>query len=55
MIIAAILKPGIAFRVGAGLVFQHNRLAVWKNDPVPDEQDTGLTERHLAIIAADQL
>ena len=30
MIIDAIFKPGIAFRVGAGLAFQHNRLAVRK-------------------------
>ena len=54
MIIDAILKPGIAFRVGAGLVFKHDRLAVRKNDPVPDEQDTRLAEGHLAVVAADQ-
>ena len=44
MIINAILKPGIAFRVGAGLVLKHDRLAVRKNDPVPDKQNSGLTK-----------
>jgi hypothetical protein len=46
-------EPGIAFRVGAGLAFKHNRLAVRKYDPVPDEQDTRLAKRHLAVIGPD--
>ena len=54
MIIDAILEPGIAFRVGAGLVLKHDRLAVRKNDAVPDEQDARLAEGHLAVVAADQ-
>ena len=54
MIIDAIFEPSIAFRVGAGLVLKHDRLAVRKNDAVPDEQDAGLTKRNLAIVAADQ-
>ena len=54
MIVHTILEPRIAFRIGTGLMFQHDRFAVWVNDPVPDEEHAGLAERHLAVVGADQ-
>jgi hypothetical protein len=53
MIIDAILKPGIAFGVRAGLAFQHDRAAVREDQPVPDEQDAPLAEADAAVILAD--
>ena len=53
VIIDTILQAGIALRVCAWLAFQHDRTAVRENQPVPDEQDTALTETDAVVILSD--
>jgi hypothetical protein len=53
MIIDAILQPGIAFGVRAGLAFEHDRAAVREDQPVPDQQHAALAEADAAVILAD--
>jgi hypothetical protein len=42
MVIDAILQPGIALGVRTRLALEHDRAAVRKDHPVPDEQHTPL-------------
>ncbi len=53
MIVDAILKPGIALRVGSRLTFQYNGTPVRKDQPVPDEQYPTLAEAHIIAVLAD--
>ena len=54
MIVDLILKAGIAGGIGARLTLQHDRAAVRHDQAGPDQQDTRLRERNLAVIDADQ-
>ena len=52
MIIDAILKAGIALRVGAGLALENDGAAVRHDEPVPDEQHAALPKLEAVVILA---
>src|SRR5882724_8986025 len=54
MIVDSILETGIACDVGARLPLQHDGPAVRHDQTCPDQQNTRLTERNLAVIDTDQ-
>ena len=54
MIVDAVLEPGIAFSVRAGLALEHDRAAVRQDQAVPDEQHAALAEADAVIVLADE-
>jgi hypothetical protein len=54
MIVNLVLKAGITRGIRARLALQHDRAAVWHDQASPDQEDTRLPERDLAIIDAYQ-
>ena len=53
MLVHLVLQARIAFGVGAGLAFQHDRAAVGQNEPGPDQQGPRLAECDLGVVLAD--
>lgn len=54
MEINLVRQAGIAGRVGRRDVVDHQRTAIGKHNPLPDDEGATLAERHNAVIAADQ-
>jgi len=54
MIVDLVHEPGVAFTIRTRLVLKDDRFAIWKNNPVPNEEHAGLAERDLAVVAPDE-
>src|SRR6185312_4815232 len=53
MVIDTILKPGIAFGIGARLALQHDRAAIREDQPVPDQEHPTLAEANAIVVLAN--
>jgi hypothetical protein len=54
MIVHLVFEAGVAGGIGTRLTLQHDRAAVRHDEAGPDQQDTRLPKRDLAIIGTDQ-
>jgi hypothetical protein len=52
--IDAVLEPGIAGGVGAGLALEHERAAIGEDEPRPDQQHAALAEGDARVVFADE-
>jgi hypothetical protein len=55
MVIDVILEAGESVGVDTRLAFEHDGLSVRHEQPGPDQQNTVLPERDLAVVEANQL
>lgn len=54
MVVDAILQPSISFSVRTWLALDHDGTAIRQNEPVPDQQNTALTETDAVVVLTDQ-
>src|SRR3546814_1939347 len=54
MMVRPVLQSRHASRVCSRLAVEQDRLAAWKNEPVPSKQGAVLPSRYFAVIFSDQ-
>lgn len=54
MVVDFIFQPRISCRIRAWLSLQNDRATIRHDQPSPNQQDTRLAERDLAVVDADQ-
>ena len=53
MVVDSVLQARLPGRISAGLALEHNGVAVRQNEARPDQENTRLTERDLAVVDTD--